>query len=62
MRCAICLYVGPRARKAITVLEGYAVCADHITYVAVGKNWADIYYDASKAARPRQDSNLRPLT
>lgn len=63
MNCAICLYVsGNPRRKAVTVLEGYAVCADHLGYVAQGSRWAAIYYDATKAARPRQDSNLRPPT
>lgn len=63
MNCAVCLHVGPNPnRRAVTIIEGYAVCQDHLGYVAQGNRWSAIYHEARKAARPRQDSNLRPPT
>lgn len=40
MTCALCLYIldGPRT-PAVTVVEGYAVCHDHLPYVAQGTRW-----------------------
>jgi hypothetical protein len=42
--CALCLYKdsGGKAKTALTVIEGYAVCDDHLGYVAQGQNWASI--------------------
>lgn len=41
--CAVCLYVRDGvASPAITVIEGYAVCEDHLGYVAQGTTFATI--------------------
>jgi hypothetical protein len=49
--CAICLYVRTGvAAEAVTVIEGYAVCDDHMGYVAQGENWASIYRTAKASA------------
>ena len=46
MFCALCMYETKdcfqEANKAITVLRGYAVCEDHISYLAQGNEWAVI--------------------
>jgi hypothetical protein len=40
MICVFCLCTpdGPRT-LAVTVVEGYAVCHDHLPYVAQGTRW-----------------------
>lgn len=42
--CALCLYREPggKANTALTVIEGYAVCDDHLGYVAQGERFAGI--------------------
>lgn len=50
--CAVCLYVRKRARPADTVIEGYAVCDDHLGYVVQGEQFASIL----RAAR-REDTD-----
>lgn len=42
--CAVCLYCvdGRKAETALTVIEGYAVCGDHLGYVAQGERYASI--------------------
>jgi len=42
--CAVCLYNegGGKAKTALTVIEGYAVCDDHLGYVAQGQKFASI--------------------
>lgn len=44
LACAVCLYAlrDDVAREAITVIEGYAVCYDHMGLVAQGKRWSAI--------------------
>ena len=39
--CSLCLYAEPggTANRALTVIEGYAVCDDHLGYVAQGQTW-----------------------
>lgn len=39
--CALCLYMedGRKANIALTVIEGYAVCDDHLGYVAQGQHF-----------------------
>jgi hypothetical protein len=38
--CAICLYTKEdTANRAVTVIRGYAVCDDHLGYVAQGEEW-----------------------
>lgn len=40
MKCCLCLYTrSGLAEDAITVIRGYAVCADHMGYVAQGTDW-----------------------
>lgn len=47
--CAICLYTKTdTANRAITVIRGYAVCDDHLGYVAQGEEW---YYILRAASR-----------
>jgi hypothetical protein len=44
LACCICLY-GLRAgvaRPALTLIEGYAVCYDHMGHVAQGARWHHI--------------------
>lgn len=63
MNCAICLsFADNPNRRAITVMDGYAVCQEHLSFVSDSKRWAEIYYAVREAARPRQESNLRPPT
>lgn len=41
--CAVCLYVRTGiAADAVTVVEGYAVCDDHVGYVAQGEQFHSI--------------------
>jgi hypothetical protein len=42
--CALCMYAEPggKAKTALTVIEGYAVCEDHMGYVAQGEGFASI--------------------
>jgi len=41
LQCVVCLYLPELAPQhpAVTVLEGYAVCTDHMPYVARGHRW-----------------------
>jgi hypothetical protein len=51
--CAVCLYIRTGvAESAITVIEGYAVCEDHLGYVAQGQRFASIL----ETARRESDS------
>lgn len=56
MVCALCLYNpdGPRT-LAVTVLEGYAVCHDHLPYVAQGTRW----YHLLEAVQHREDTDTK---
>ena len=42
--CALCMYREPggKAKTALTVIAGYAVCEDHLGYVAQGQRFAGI--------------------
>ena len=41
--CCICVYSrSSTAATADTVIRGYAVCVDHVGYVAQGTEWAVI--------------------
>lgn len=42
--CAVCMYKpgGGKAKTALTVIEGYAVCDDHLGYVAQGQTFYSI--------------------
>lgn len=41
--CAVCFYTRTgKAEEAVTVIEGYAVCEDHMGYVAQGERFAAI--------------------
>jgi hypothetical protein len=43
LKCGICLYIRTGvAEDAITVIEGYAVCEDHMGYVAQGTRFTAI--------------------
>jgi hypothetical protein len=45
MACAVCLYNTPAhgvARDAMTIIEGYAVCWDHVELLAQGTRFADL--------------------
>jgi hypothetical protein len=45
LQCAVCLHADPHDRvrtSAVTVIEGYAVCEDHVAFVAHGERWAAI--------------------
>lgn len=33
LKCGICLYIKDEAEEAITIIEGLAVCYDHMGYV-----------------------------
>lgn len=40
LHCAVCLYVRTGvALMAVTIIEGYAVCEDHMGYVAQGSRF-----------------------
>ena len=53
--CAICMYIksDEPASEAVTVIEGYAVCDDHLGYVAQGERW----YHILRAARRENDGS-----
>lgn len=56
--CAVCLYDNDApANEAETVIEGYAVCYDHLGYVAQGVNFAGIIRIAREQpiTRPSRD-------
>lgn len=51
--CAICMYVPDtphEANEAVTVIRGYAVCDDHMGYVAQGEEWHAILSTAKREA------------
>lgn len=53
--CAVCLYVRDgQAEEADTVIEGYAVCDDHMGYVAQGERFAAIVKGAKSEEVPRE--------
>jgi len=33
LKCCLCLHIRTRAERAVTILNGQAVCYDHMTYV-----------------------------
>lgn len=50
--CAVCLYVRKGvANEATTIIEGYAVCDDHLGYVAQGERFVSILRTAREAGR-----------
>lgn len=51
--CAVCLYAqdGGKAKIALTVIEGYAVCDDHRGHVAQGMRFALILRAARRETR-----------
>lgn len=50
--CARCLYVKEGvANKAVTIIEGYAVCEDCMGYVAQGTNFASITHKPETVRR-----------
>lgn len=53
--CAVCLYVldGGKAKTALTVIEGYAVCDDHLGYVAQGTTFHSIISAARRESAIR---------
>jgi hypothetical protein len=57
--CAVCLYDGndAAANDAATVVEGYAVCFDHLGFVAQGQRFAGIVRTAREQpiTRPAVD-------
>jgi hypothetical protein len=60
--CAVCYYVPPpdkRLRVAVTIIEGYAVCEDHLGYVAQGQRFAAILNAAQRAAEVSQEGKER---
>lgn len=61
--CAVCLFVsrGPRPRKAITIMGGYAVCSRHSTVIGatLGTTWSSILVIAGLPAGEAQN-NPRP--
>jgi hypothetical protein len=57
IRCAICFYVPEtphEAAEAVTIIRGYAVCEDHLGYVAQGTEWHAIL---SAARREHSDGS-----
>jgi hypothetical protein len=48
LACCICLFAlrDEVARDAVTVIEGYAVCYNHMGYVAQGNRWHAILKEA----------------
>jgi hypothetical protein len=53
LHCAVCMYVktGPAA-EAVTVIEGYAVCDDHVGRVAQGTRFAAIIRKDGRPVSP----------
>lgn len=52
--CVICLYVPPpdkKTRVAVTVINGYAVCDDHLGYVDHGEHWSSTLAAARREAK-----------
>ena len=47
LKCCFCLHIRTRAERAVTILNGHAVCYDHMTYVQGGD------FSASLAAAKR---------
>jgi hypothetical protein len=45
--CCVCWYVRELPRPADTVLNGYAVCEDHIEVLPHGDRWAAIRREAA---------------
>lgn len=41
--CALCLYVREEPEEAVTVVNGQAVCADHMGYVGGGEHATALY-------------------
>lgn len=52
MTCCICLFLPGKSYNAITIIDGYAVCEDHIGYVQ-GGNWFSIL----RLARDNEELN-----
>jgi len=50
--CAVCLYIpdGRKAKTALTVIGGYAVCEDHLDYVDHGQHWSSTLEAAKREA------------
>jgi hypothetical protein len=56
VKCVLCLYVrSGEAEEAVTVIEGYAVCEDHLGIMAQGLDWHGVL----KAAQRQEEQ--RPL-
>lgn len=56
LMCALCLYLpNHEPEDAVTVLEGYAVCSDHMGYVAQGTRWYALL-EALRAGRGYVDT------
>jgi hypothetical protein len=52
MICCVCLYVREGiAPDAVTVINGYAVCEDHLGIVAQGREWNSILVIAGRRVR-----------
>jgi hypothetical protein len=54
--CVVCWYVRKRPRPALTVLNGYAVCDDHIDLLPHGDRWASVRAEALEAERHAEDT------
>lgn len=55
LRCGVCIYVEPGlAPKAVTVIEGYAVCDDHLGLVAQGMRFAAMLEHAIEQREARK--------
>ena len=55
--CVLCMYSpkGGKAKSAVTIIQGYAVCDDHMGYVAQGSEWYFLYravQNQERSARP----------
>lgn len=58
LKCALCLCLYVRsgeAQEAVTVIEGTAVCEDHLGIVAQGLDWHAVLKAAMKQEREHRD-------
>ena len=55
--CCVCIYVPPKdgkMRLAWTIVNGYAVCGDHIGYVPHGPAWTGVI-EAARREQPDRE-------